>query len=531
MLFGAVVLVLLIACANVSNLLLARAVAQRRDLAVRLALGCTRARLVWQQLSEGLLLTVAGAAGGLAIAAVGVRLLSSLPVIAAMPLAFQPTLDARVFAFACLIAGASVLLFATIPAWSSARTDLIDALKTPRAWAPMRLHRHGVRATLVIAEVALGVIIAVLTTMMLQSVWRLQQVNPGMRTEGLLTARLDVPVHAHPAEAAMPGFYEQVLARVRLLPGVRVAAVGSYVPLTDPGRTWRFAIEGQASGPNADRYFAVPGVVSRDFFAALGIRRVAGRIFDPSDRANTGQVVVISETAARRYWPHEEAIGQQIRINGVAQPFLVIGIVGDVAQRTLDADPGPALYVLEDQFPVREMTLFLRTDGDPPRLGEAMRQAIHGVDPGQPIDAVQTMDTVRRGALGEPRFRAAMLASFAGLAFLLAAVGIYGVMAQVVGERRRELGIRIALGASGRDVLSLIAGQALILTGTGLLTGIAISLAVTHIVRGLLFGVAPTDPASFAAATVAFLAVAILASSLPARRATQVNPMAALKQD
>lgn len=531
MLFGAVFLVLLIACANVSNLLLARAVAQRRDLAVRLALGCTRARLVRQHLTEGLLLTLAGAAGGLAIAAVGVRLLATLSIIATMPFAFQPALDARVFAFACVIAGASVLLFATIPAWSSSRTDLIDALKSPRAWTSMRARRHGVRATLVIGEVALGVIVAVLTTMMVQSVWRLQQVNPGMRTDGVLTAGLDLPVHAHPNEAAMPGFYDQVLARVRMLPGVRVAAVGSYVPLTDAGRTWRFAIEGQAAGPNADRYFAVPGVVSRDFFAALAIRRVAGRTFDATDGATTEQVVVLSETAARRYWPHERVLGQRIRINGVAQPFTVIGIVGDVSQRTLDADPAPALYVLQDQFPVRDMTLFIRTDGDPRLLSEAMRQAIHAVDPGQPIDAVQTMDTVRRGALGEPQFRAAMLASFAALAFLLAAVGIYGVMAQTVGERRRELAIRIALGAGRHDILSLIAGQALLLTSTGLLAGLAMSLTAAHILRGLLFGITPTDPTSFAAAAVAFLIVAALASSLPAQRATRVDPMAALKQD
>jgi putative ABC transport system permease protein len=531
MLFGAVSLVLLIACANVSNLLLARALAQRRDFAVRLALGCTRARLVRQQLAEGLLLTVAGAAGGLAIAAVGVRLLATLSIIATMPFAFQPALDARVFAFACLIAGASVLLFATIPAWSSSRTDVIEALKRPRVWTSLRARRHGVRAMLVIGEVALGVIVAVLTTMMVQSVWRLQQVNPGMRTDGVLTARLDVSAHAHPNDAAMPELYDQVLARVRVLPGVRVAAVGSYVPLTDAGRTWRFAIEGQAAEPNTDRYFAVPSVVSRDFFAALGIRRVAGRTFDTTDRATTDQVVVLSETAARRYWPHERVLGQRIRINGVPQPFWVIGIVGDVSQRTLDADPAPALYVLQDQFPVRDMTLFVRTDGDPRLLTEVMRQAIHGVDPGQPIDAVQTMDAVRRGALGEPRFRAAMLASFAGLAFLLAAVGIYGVMAQVVGERRRELGIRIALGAGRGDVLSLIAGQALILTSAGLLAGLGLSLTVAHIVRGLLFGVTPTDPASFAAAAVAFLVVSLLASSLPAHRAMRVDPMAALKQD
>jgi putative ABC transport system permease protein len=528
MLLGAVCLVLLIACANVSNLLLARGLSRRREMALRLALGCSPARLIAQHFAEGAMLTFSGAACGLALAAVGVRIIASLPVIATMPLAFEPALDARVLAFTCAIAAISVLLFATIPAWSSARTDVIDALPTVHAGGSAA-SRHTARSVLVIGEVALAVIVAVLTMMMVQSVMRLQQVHPGVRTDGVLTLALEASPQRHPTYDELPRYYEELLTRVRALPGVRTAAVSSQVPLTEPGRNWRFSIEGRPT-TNTDQYSAIPSVVSREIFATLDIARVAGRLFEASDRADTAPVVVLSQAAVRRYWPHDNPLGQHIRIAGIDRPFAIVGIVGDVSQRTLDVDPAPALYVMQDQFPDRWITLFVRTDGDPARLTESVRQAIHAVDAGQPIDRVQSMETIRRTALGEPRFRASMLACFAGLAFLLAAVGIYGVMSQIVGERRHEIGVRIALGARGREVIAHIARHALMLTAVGLTTGLCAAAALARVVRGLLFGVAPTDLTSFVAAAVVFLAIAAAASWLPARRATRIDPMLVLKQ-
>jgi putative ABC transport system permease protein len=531
MLMVAVSLVLLIACANVANLLLARGISRRRDLAIRLALGSTRGRLVVQQLLEAGFLVLPGAICGLAIATVGVRLVATLPAIAKLPFVFIPSIDWRVVIFTSVVAAACVALCAAVPAVTQSGVDLRSAYAAPRG-SEGASGAHLTRSALVIGQVALGMVVVTATMLMTKSLVRLQEVDPGVRTDRVLTLEIEPADGVH-ADADVRRLFQQILDHLRPLPGIQRVALTGYLPLTDPGRTWRFSIERRPSTPSGDEYFAVPAEVSREFFGALGIAKVAGRLFDSTDNEQSPGVVVISQTAARRYWPNEQAIGQRIRIAGVDRWFTVIGIVADVHQARLDANPVPALYALWDQLPyaMHSATVLMQTDGDPLAVVPAVRSVVHAIDPTTAIDDVRSMGVVRRMALGDSTFRAGMLASFAVLALLLGAIGVYGVLAQFIGEHRHELGIRIALGATGRDVLRLLAKHAGGLVAIGVTLGTAAALATTRLFQGLLFSVSPTDAASFVATVVVFLVVAACASYVPARRATRVDPMVVLRAE
>jgi putative ABC transport system permease protein len=531
MLLGAVSLVLLIACANIANLLLARGMARRRDNAIRLALGSTRSRLVVQHLLEGGLLAFTGALCGTALAIVGVRLVALLPAISELPFAFIPSIDLRVLLFTSAITAACVLLCAAVPACADSRVELRQAFTFSRG-SYRSPGAHGTRSMLVVGEVALGVVVVVIAMLMTKSLVRLHDIDPGVQTERLLTFQVEPSSGSHgPSDVRY--VYQQILDRLHALPAVQRVALTGYLPLTDPGRTWRFSIERRPSTRSGDEYFAVPAEVSHEFFSALGITKIAGRLFDGTDRADSPAVTVISETAARRYWPTEPAIGQRIRVAGVDRWFSVIGIVADVRQARLQDNPAPALYTLWDQMPdaMQSATVIVQTDGAPlsvmPVVGNVLRQ----IDTSLAVDDIRTMAVVRRTALRDSTFRTGMLASFAALALFLGAIGIYGVMAQFIGERRHEMAIRVALGATGRNVVALVATHAGRLVGVGIALGVVTAVTTTRLLGALLFNISATDATSFALTVFVFLAMAALATYIPARRAMRVDPMSALRSE
>jgi predicted permease len=531
MLLGAVLLVLLIACANTASLLLARGITRRRDMAVRLALGSTRTRLVVQHLIEGGLLAVAGALGGVTLAAVGVRPVATLPAIAELPFTFVPSIDQRVLAFTSAITASCVLLCAAVPAGAQSRVDLRQAFTLSRS-SYHASGAHRTRSMLVVGEVALGIVVVVVAMLMAKSLVRLHDVDPGVRTEGLITFQVQPSAGGH-APTDVRHLYQQILDQVRALPAIQRVALTGYLPLTDPGRTWRFSIERRPSTRSGDEYFAIPAEVSPEFFSALGIMTIAGRVFDGTDRADSPAVAVISQTAARRYWPSDEALGQRIRVAGVDRWFSVIGIVADVHQARLQDDPAPALYTLWNQMPdtMESATLIVQMDGTPESVIPVVSNVIRRIDTTIAVDDIRTMAVVRGTALRDSSFRTGMLASFGVLALFLGAIGIYGVMAQFIAERRHDLAIRIALGATGSQVLTLVATQAGRLVGVGVALGVVAAVATTRFLRALLFNISSTDATSFALAVMMFIAMAALASYPPARRAVRIDPMNALRSE
>jgi predicted permease len=531
MLLGAVSLVLVIACANIANLLLARGMMRRRDTAIRLALGSTRTRIVVQHLFEGGMLAFTGALCGVALAAASVRLVATLPAIAEAPFAFIPSIGLRVVLFTSAITAGCVLLCAVAPGCAQSCVELRQSSTVSHS-SYRASGTHRTRSMLVIGEVALGIVVVVVAMLVAKSLLRLQDVDAGVRTEGLLTFQVE-PSSGSRAPTDVHHVYQEILAQLHALPGVQRVALTGYLPLTDPGRTWRFSIERRPSTPSGDEYFAVPAEVSHEFFLALGITKIAGRLFDGTDRADSPAVAVISQTAARRYWPNEQAIGQRIRVAVVDRWFSIIGIVADVRQTKLQDSPAPALYTLWNQMPdtMQSATVIVETVGSPLSVGPAVRNIIHSVDAMSAVDNIRSMAVVRRAALGDWTFRAEMLASFALLALFLSAIGVYGVMAQFIGERRHEMAVRVALGATRRNLVTLAAKHAGKLVAVGVAFGVLTAITTTRLLKGLLFNVSATDVTSFTLAIFVFLAVAAIASYIPARRAADVDPVSALRAE
>jgi len=530
LLFGAASLVLMMACANVASLLLARGIGRRRDIAVRMALGSTRRELVVEDLVQGGMLASAGALCGLGVAAAGIRVISALPSIADLPFAFLPAIDLRVLAFTAFVCVASVLLFAVIPSLTQSRIDVLAALKAAHPAPGSAASRS--RAALVVVEVALGIVVVITTILMTKSLLRLRHVEPGIETGNVLALRIEASERRY-REAELPPLYERILERVHALPGARAVALTGYLPLTDPDRTWRFSIEGRPASASGDEYFAVPAEVTHEIFAALGIAKIEGRVFERTDTASSPGVVVISRTAARRFWSGTSPVGHRIRIAGIDRVYSIVGVVADVHQSSLQEEPAPMLYTLLAQTPeaTRSTWLVAKTAGDPLTSIRSIRDIIRSIDRSIPIDDVQSMEVVRRTTLDQPRFQTMMLASFAAIALILSAVGLYGVLAQYVGERRHEIGIRMALGATRSDVVNLAIRQAGRLLATGLTAGVLIAVASSQLIRGLLFHVSALDVPTFLLAASIFLGVAALATWLPARHAADVDPAVSLRAE
>jgi putative ABC transport system permease protein len=529
-LLAAVGCVLLIACANVANLQLARAAARGKELALRAALGARRATLVRQLLTESLLIALAGGVAGLLLAAWGVDLLAAaLPED--IPRASAIGLDARVLGFTTALTLLTGVAFGLAPALQSSKAELTDALKEGGCGASAR--RNRTRSLLIVTEVALSLVLLVGAGLLLKSFRHLLDVNPGFNPQGVLTATVALPPATYGTEARQAAFFQQVLNRVAALPGVAAASVVDPLPLGGSMAMNSFSVEGRAPLQPGERPATNSRIISAAYLKALGIPLLRGRALAESDQAAAPQVMLINESFARRYFPNEDPLGQRIRLS-IASNFVaeVVGIVGDVKHRSLEREAGPEAYVSYLQVPQPTMSLVVRAAaGDPLQLAASLRQAVQQIDKDQPLADVKPMTAWLNESVARRRFNLLLLAVFAAVALLLAAIGIYGVVNYSVAQRTRELGIRVALGAQRTDVLKLIVGQGLRLTLAGIACGAAGALAVTRLMADLLFGVAPTDPLTFATVALMLPLVALLACWLPARRATKVDPMIALRCD
>jgi putative ABC transport system permease protein len=529
---GAVGFVLLIACANVANLLLARATTRQRELAVRAALGADRGRLVRQMLAESMLLSLAGGAAGLVVAWWGLYGLRTV-VAAELPVARLESvgLNGRVLIFACAIAVVSGLLFGIFPAISASGTALSDALKEGgRTGSGARGGR--IRQAFVIVETALALVLLVGAGLLIRSFVTLMRVDPGFEPAHAMTLKVTLPTASYRSQTQMISFFDRLFARVDALPGVVAAGGISYLPLNGLGAATSFTIEGREKPPAGAEPVSEVKVVTHDFFRAMGIPLLRGRLFDGRDTAPNTRRIVVSETLARKYFAGVDPIGQKIVLSWNDKgPDEIIGVVGDVRSTSLEADAAPASYLPPARFAYPFMTVVIRAAGDPSGVVPAFVSALHGMDPNVPIADVRTMTDVIAVSTAERRLTMLMLVIFAGVALVLAAVGIYGVISYTVTQRTQEIGIRMALGAPRAQVMRMVVGQAMVLTAIGVAAGAAGAWTLTRLMQKLLFGVQPSDPLTFLGVSVLLALVAAAAAAMPGLRATRVDPVIALRAE
>lgn len=526
-LFAAAGFVLLVACMNVANLLLFRASARQSEIAVRLALGAGRWRIVRQLLTESMLLGLLGGASGLLLAMWGLSMLSAV-LPDSLAVVRDVRIDLRVMAFTLCATITTGILFGLFPAFQTTRLNLNEALKEGGRGAVQA--RSGMRSLLVVVEIALAVVLIAGAGLMINSFLRLRQVDAGFKADHLLTMEIDPTLARYHSHTALAAFYDQLLERIRALPGVVSAGTVTRLPLTDTSIHYLFSAETQTGWKSVG---ALPSTISPDYFNTMGIPLVAGRVFTSQDTAETEAVAVINEAMARLLWPSQDAVGKRIRMypyNETAPTLMVIGVVKNVKQAELQAAARPQLYRTYKQvmfYPPCDLAI--RTSVDPLTLAAAVREAIHSVDRDQPVANIRTMEQVFASSIADERFNMLLLACYAALALLLAAVGIYGVMSYQVSQHTREIGIRIALGAQTNDVLRLVLGQGLILTLAGLAAGLAGVWALTRLMSKLLYEVSPTDLLTLSSVSLLLGIIALLACWLPARRAMKVDPLVALR--
>jgi len=536
LLLGAVGFVLLVACANVANLLLARAAARQKEIALRLALGASRARLLRQFLTESLLLALLGGASGLLLALWGVNLLRSF-IPESVSQASTVSVDSSVLAFTLLVSVLTGLVFGLAPASQTSGFNLNETLKEGGRDSAAGRRGGRVRSLLVVAEVAVSLVLLIGAGLLINSFLRLRGVDPGFRTDNLLTMKVVLPKTKYPDHARRSAFYTELLGRVAALPGVNSAAVTTNLPLTFKGNSMGVSIEGRPDPGPGQRPSVVTRVVSPDYFRTMGIGLLQGRQFGRDDRADTTSVAVVSETLARRFWPGEDPLGKRLTPGPATSTnpddwITVVGVARDVRQFELDADPKPQMYLSYEQAGFFEPgDLVVSTAVDPLGLAGAVRQAVWQVDRDQPVSDVRTMSDILSASLARQRFSTLLLALFAAVALALAAVGVYGVMSYTVARRTHEIGIRMALGARQRDVLRLAVGQALRLVAAGVAVGLAGALLLTRVMASQLYGVSATDPVTLVTITLVLVCVALLASYVPARRAARVDPLIALRYE
>ncbi|MCA1815291.1 MAG: ABC transporter permease [Acidobacteria bacterium] len=531
-LLGAVALMLLIACVNVANLLLARATARQKELAVRAALGASRLRLARQLLTESLLLALVGGGAGLLLSVWGVALLVKASA-GSIPRAAEIGVDARAFLFALAASALTGLLFGLAPALNFSAPDLNRSLKegTKAAGSP---RQSRAQSFLVATEIALALVLLVGAGLLLKSYARLLRVDPGFDAEQVLTARLDLPEAKYPDQDRQLEFARQAVGRIRALPGVESAGAVSDLPFSGSRSARSFEIEGRPTGentmtPSADYRRATP-----DYFRAIGIRLVRGRAFTEGDRQGAPPVAVVNETFARRFFPGEEVLGKRVIYgDGKGKKITreIVGVVADVVHDDLTGERAPEVYVPFAQHPQGEMFFAARSAGDPLALTTALRRAVLDVDRDVPVYSVMTMRQRLDVSVAPQRFNALLLAVFAAVAVLLAGVGVFGVMSYAVAQRTHEIGIRMALGAQRRDIRRLVLSRAMRVTLVGVACGLAAALALTRLMTKLLFGVRAADPAIYFAVPAVLAAVALLACYVPARRATRVDPLVALRDE
>ena len=532
-LLGAVGFVLLIACVNIANLLLARGAAREREIAIRTALGAGRFRLIRQFLVESLLLGLLGGGFGLLLAFWGIDLLVALAPDD-IPRLQETAINAPVLAFVVTISLLTATAFGIIPALHATRVDLNESLKEGGRGSTGGAKGKRARHALVISEVALSMVLLVGAGLLIRSFTLLQQVDPGLNVDGLITFNISLPRARYPESAQVTNFYDRALERIRALPGVESAAATSALPLGGGGFYLGrvFLGETHPEPPAGPDYPAQWNTISNDYFRVLGTPLLRGRAFDERDTSASIPVTIINETMARRMFPNQDPIGQRIR-SWRDENILreIVGVVSDVRYFGRDDELRPLVYVPLTQDTNRALMLAVRTTGEPPQLIGSLREAIWSLDGNLAVADAQTMRQILDESVARPRFNMMLLGIFAAVAMILAAIGLYGILAYAVAQRTHEIGIRIALGAGRRDVLRLVVGQGLKLALAGLGIGLVAAFALTRVMSSLLYGISATDPLTFIGVALLLAAVALLASYIPARRATKVDPMIALRYE
>ena len=536
MLIFAVGFVLLIACANVANLLLARATSRRKEIAIRTAMGASRLRILRQLLTESVLLALLGGALGLALSAWGVKLLVALND--KIPRSKEIGIDFRVLGFTLGVSLLTGIIFGLVPALQISKAGEAETLKETGRSSPVTFGRFGSRSMLVVAEVAFALVPLIGAGLMLKSFAHVLEVNPGFQKQNLLTLRLALPVSTYREIPRVKAFYQQILQKIESIPGVISVGGVTGLPMAPSSLRGPFMIEGRPTNPgeatpNSDRK-----VTTTNYLKTMEIPLIRGRYFTDQDNAESVGVVIIDDAFAKRYWPDEDPVGKRISFEGPPNNPRwreIVGVAGYVRNYGLDVEAKEVLYYPHLQSAVREMGLAVRTEGDPKGLSAAVRNAIQSVDPQQPIFRVSTMEQIVADSTTQRRFTTLLLAVFAAVALLLTAVGLYGVMSYSIAQRTKEIGIRMALGAQRSSVLKMVIGQGMTLALAGIILGLALSLVLAlllgHYIKDLLFQVSAIDPTMFLIIAVVLGVAALLASYIPARRATKVDPVVALRYE
>ena len=530
---AAVTLLLLIACLNVANLLLGRSVERHRELAVRSALGSRRSRLIRQLFTENMLLAALGTVAGILISVAAVRYFNSTNLVE-LPPGNPVTINPHVLAFAVFLTSMTASLFGLLPAWRASRVDLNDVLK--ESGRTMSLGRHRTSQLLVVGQVTLSMVLLAAAGLMIQSFVRLGAVPLGFQPDHLLTAQVALPPSAYTDLGRRFSFYEALVIRLGALPGVEGAALSSGVLGFDGGSSSRLSMAGRAPIENLEAVRVEN--ISSGYFRVLGIPSLQGRQFDPRDRRDSQPVAIVNEQLVHRYFPRENPVGQQIKLGRPEDkaPWLtIVGVVGNEKRATvyqeMSYDEPALVYLPVDQTPPISMVLLLRAAGNPMGLSPVLQAEVTQIDSNVPVYDIETMVQRESEFLVHPRFRALLMGILAGITLLLTAIGLYGLLAHLVSQRTHEIGIRVALGASRQEVLRLVIWGGLRMTVIGLAVGIALALASTRLLSGLLFGIKSTDPITFVAVAILLCVVAFLACWVPAQRAMRVDPMVALRYE
>jgi putative ABC transport system permease protein len=527
-LLGAVGFVLLIACANVANLLLVRAAARQKEIALRTALGASRVRIARQMITESVLLALAGGALGTFLAAWGIKLLILVSGDNLPPTA-QVKIDGTVLGFTLLVSLVTGVLFGLAPALRTMKLNLCDSLKEGGRNIGEGLQRNLTRSVLVVIESAVAIVLLVGAGLLIRSLVRLQNVSPGFDANNVVTMRINLPEEKYASPEKPRSFFEQLQTRINGLPGVESVGMISELPLSGQLNDMPYTVEGRPPASPDQGFDDDFRRVNTEYFRAMRIPLLRGRNFTEQEVAKSAKVVVISDLLAKRVFPNEDPIGHRLVMGMSGLPFEIIGVVGDVRHSALENSPAPAMYMPTQDGP--STNLVIRAQGDPSNLAAAVRREVKAIDPDQPVAAVKTMDEWLTTSVSAPRYRTSLLGLFALVALILASTGIYGVMSYSVAQRTHEIGVRMALGAGRFHVLRLVVRQGMGLVGIGVVLGLIGAVALTRVMSSLLFEVTPKDPLTFTAVAAFLTLVALVACYIPARRATKVDPLVALRYE
>jgi predicted permease len=534
LMLGAVGIVLLIACSNVANLLLARSLARKKEFTLRAALGAGHGRLIRQLLTESLLLAVTGGIVGLLFAKTGIYFVKLLGPTS-IPRLGEVTLDVPVFAFALAVSLLAGILFGLAPAMGAARENLVDSLKEGSQRSGVNPASSRLRNALLVSQVALALVLVISAGLLTRTFFRMLGTDGGFRGERVLTFQLSLPPLNYADEHHIVALYRNALERLRTIPGVQSAGIGETVPMGGEGESTVIRMPDHPAISGKETPFANFTIISPGYFSSVGTPLLRGRDFLETDTADSMPVTIVNAAMEKKYWPGESALGKQVGPGSKRYPLLtIVGVVPDVKHISLREETTPEMYVVYTQKPwpsMRNMRVALSTKVDPASMTGSVREAVHSLDPDLPLAKVTTLTTLVDDSMSQPRFSMLLLATFAALALVLASIGMYGVISYSVGQRTREIGIRMALGAERSKVFGMILGQGARLAGLGIVIGLVGAVGVTHLMASFLFGVRPTDPLTFGGVVLLLLGVALLASYIPARRATRVDPMIALRHE